>query len=169
VRTLEELAVVPVASMPATFGGSATFNVSNAMHAIAACYFFGYGVDVIRAGMERFRMDFDNTPGRLNFYDAYPFNVLMDAMKNPAGAAALSRFVERIKTRGRKYLMVQVRGDRDDGFIKAMGTALAGHFDHYICQIHSVYPGDPKDRAPALVKAALLEAGAGGLDDARFV
>ena len=57
--------------------------------------------------------------------------------------------------------MVQVRGDRDDGFIKAVGTALAGQFDHYICQIHSVYPGEPKDRAPALVKAALLEAGVG--------
>jgi len=153
--------VVPVASMPATFGGRATFNISNAMHAIAACYFFGYGVDVIRAGMERFRMDFDNTPGRLNFYNAYPFDVLMDAMKNPAGAAALGRFVERIKIRGRKHLMVQVRGDRDDEFIKAMGTALAGQFDHYICQIHSVYPGEPKDRAPALVKAALLEAGVG--------
>ena len=153
--------VVPVASMPATFGGRATFNVSNAMHAIAACYFFGYDVDAIRAGMERFRMDFDNTPGRLNFYDTYPFDVLMDAMKNPAGAAALGRFVEQIKTRGRKYLMVQARGDRDDGFIKAMGTALAGQFDHYICQTHSVYPGEPKDRAPALVKAALLEAGVG--------
>ena len=106
-------------------------------------------------------MDFDNTPGRLDFYDAYPFDVLMDAMKNPAGAAALGRFVERIKTHGRKRLMVQVRGDRDDGFIKAMGTALAGQFDHYICQVHSVYPGEPKDRAPALVKAALLEAGVG--------
>ena len=151
--------VVPVTSMPATFGGRATFNVSNAMHAIAACYFFGYGVDAIRAGMERFRMDFDNTPGRLNFYDAYPFDVLMDAMKNPAGAAALGRFVERIETRGRKYLMLQARGDRDDGFIKAMGTAIAGQFDHYICQTHSVYPGEPKDRAPKLVKAGLLEAG----------
>ncbi len=153
--------VIPVASMPATFGGRATFNVSNAMHAIAACYFLGYSVDTIRAGMERFGMDFDNTPGRLNFYDAYPFDVLLDAVKNPAGAAALGRFVERIETRGRKYLMVQARGDRDDGFIKAMGTALAGQFDHYICQIHSVYPGEPKDRAPALVKAALLEAGVG--------
>lgn len=151
--------VVPLDSVPATFGGRATFNVSNAMHAIAACYFFGYGVDVIRAGMERFRMDFDNTPGRLNFYNAHPFDVLMDAMKNPAGAAALGRFVEGLNTRGNKYLMIQARGDRDDEFIKAMGTAIAGYFDHYICQTHSVFPGKPKDRAPALVKAALLEAG----------
>jgi UDP-N-acetylmuramyl tripeptide synthase len=131
--------VVPVASMPATFEGRAAFNMSNAMHAV--------------------RMDFDITPGRLNFYDAYPFDVLMDAMKNPAGAKALCRFVGQIKTPGRKYLMVQVRGDRDEDFIKTMGAALAGQFDHYICQTHSVYPGEPKDRAPVLVKAALLEAG----------
>ena len=151
--------VTPVASMPATFGGRATFNVSNAMHAIAACHFFGYGAETIRIGMERFRMDFDKTPGRLNFYDAHPFSVLMDAMKNPAGAAALARFVEQIEVRGGKYLMLQARGDRDDGFIKAMGTAVAGHFDHYVCQVHSVYPGEPRGRAPALVKAGLLEAG----------
>ena len=151
--------VVPVSAMPAAFGGRAAFNVSNAMHAIAGCYFFGCDAATIRAGMERFGMGFDTTPGRLNFYTGHPFDVLMDAMKNPAGAAALCRFVERIETGGKKYLMVQARGDRDDGFIKAMGTALAGHFDHYICQIHSVYPGEPKDRAPKLVRAALLEAG----------
>jgi UDP-N-acetylmuramyl tripeptide synthase len=107
--------VVPAASIPATFGGRATFNVSNAMHAIAACYFSGYSADVIRAGMERFQMDFNQTPGRLNFCDAYPFGVLLDAMKNPAGAAALCRFIEQLETRGRKYVMVQARGDRDDG------------------------------------------------------
>lgn len=104
-------------------------------------------------------MDFDTTPGRLNFYNAYPFDILMDAMKNPAGAAALSEFVEQIEIQGRKYLMLQARGDRDDGFIKAMGTAIAGKFDHYVCQVHSIYPGQPADRAPALVKEALLEAG----------
>lgn len=155
----ERVPVIPVASMPATFGGRATFNVSNAMHAIAGCYFLGYSADAIRAGMERFGMDFDTTPGRLNFYDAYPFDVLMDAMKNPAGAAALARFVEEIDTQGKKYLMVQARGDRDDDFIKAMGTAIAGRFDHYICQVHSVYPGEQTDRAPKLVKEALIEAG----------
>lgn len=155
----DRVPVIRVASMPATFGGLATFNVSNAMHAIAGCYFFGYGVDAIRAGMERFRTDFDTTPGRLNFHDAYPFDVLLDAMKNPAGAAALARFVSELDTRGKKYLMVQARGDRDDDFIKAMGTAVAGYFDHYVCQIHSVYPGEPIDRAPKLVREALLEAG----------
>lgn len=159
IHDTHRIPVVPVAAMAATFGGRAAFNVSNAMHAIAACYFSGYGVNAIRAGMERFRMDFDMSPGRLNFYGAYPFQVLMDAMKNPAGAAALGRFVKQIETRGRKYLMVQARGDRDDRFIKAVGTALAGVFDHYICQTHSVYPGEPEDRAPKLVREALREAG----------
>ena len=110
-------------------------------------------------------MDFDSTPGRLNFYNRHRFDVLMDAMKNPAGAEALCQFVESIEVAGKKYLMVQARGDRDDEFIKAMGTALAGHFDHYLCQVHSVYPGEPKDRAPKLVRAALIEA---GIEDERI-
>jgi cyanophycin synthetase len=135
------------------------FNVSNAMHAIAGCYFFGYGVDVIRAGMERFKTDFDNTPGRLNFYDAHPFGVLMDGMHNPAGAEALAHFVGQLETRGKRYLMLQVRGDRDDEFIKSVVAAMAGRFDHYVCPIHPIYPGEPEDRAPKLVRAALLEAG----------
>jgi UDP-N-acetylmuramyl tripeptide synthase len=151
--------VGPIASMPATFEGYATFNVSNAMHAIAACFFAGHEIGRIRAAMECFRMEFDATPGRLNFYRAHPFDVLLDAMKNPAGALALARFVEQMDTYGRKFLMVQARGDRDDEFIKSIGTALAGHFDHYICQVHSVYPGEPESRAPALVKEALLESG----------
>jgi UDP-N-acetylmuramyl tripeptide synthase len=159
IHAAERVPVMPLAQIPATFGGRAAFNVSNAMHAIAGCYFFGCGVDAIRAGMERFGMDFEHTPGRLNFHNAYPFDVLMDAMKNPAGAAALAHFVDQLDIVGNKYLMVQARGDRDDAFIEAMGTAVAGHFDHYVCQVHSVYPGEPEGRAPGLVKAALLEAG----------
>ena len=115
--------------------------------------------------MERFGMDFNTTPGRLNFYNIHPFDVLMDAIKNPAGAAERCQFVGQIETRGKKYLMVQARGDRDDGFIEAMGAALAGHLDHYICQINSVYPVEPKGRAPNLVRAALIE---DGVEDERI-
>jgi cyanophycin synthetase len=62
------LPVMPVASMPATFDGLARFNVSNAMHAIAACHLSGIGLRDIKTGMASFDMSFESTPGRVYFY-----------------------------------------------------------------------------------------------------
>lgn len=157
----KRMPVITVASMPATFDGLARFNVSNAMHAIAASYMVGIGLGDIKNGMESFTMSFENTPGRLNFFEGHPFRVLMDFAHNPDGIRQLSDFVGRMEVSGRKLLMLQARGDIEDYLVKATAAAAAGHFDHYVCRTHPLYPGTDKIRTPAMLKATLMEAGVG--------
>jgi UDP-N-acetylmuramyl tripeptide synthase len=153
------LPVIPVASMPATFGGLARFNISNAMHAIAACYLAGTCLKDIKAGMESFSMSFDNTPGRLNFYEGHPFRVLLDFAHNTDGMRQLSEFVERIEVSGRKILMLQARGDIEDKYAKGIAAVAARHFDHFVCRPHPLYPAVDKHKVPGLLKASLLNVG----------
>jgi len=94
------LAVMPVASMPSTFGGLARFNVSNAMHAIAVSYVTGIDLGTIRTSMQHFEMSFENTPGRLNFYTGHSFKVLLDFAHNPDGLSKLCDFVDSLSGPG---------------------------------------------------------------------
>jgi cyanophycin synthetase len=109
--------------------------------------------------MRIFRMSFENTPGRLNFYDGHPFRVIMDFAHNPDGISQLSAFVDSLEISGKKLLMFQVRGDVEDGYIQRAAAAAARHFDHYVCRVHPVYTGPDAEKVLALMKGALLESG----------
>jgi len=153
------LPVMAASQIPATFDGLARFNVSNAMHAVAASYLVGIDLETVKKGMRIFNMSFENTPGRLNFYDGHPFRVIMDFAHNADGVSKLSAFVDQLKISGRKLLMFQVRGDIKDKYVKLVATAAARHFDHYVCRTHPVYTGPDEQKVLALMKGALLEAG----------
>jgi cyanophycin synthetase len=107
----QRMPVIEVEQIPATFGGATRFNVCNALHAIAASYLMGMSIETIKEGLHTFSMSFENTPGRLNFYDKHPFTVIMDYAHNMDGISQLSAFVDRLNVSGRKLLMFQVRGD----------------------------------------------------------
>ena len=153
------LPVMAADQIPATFDGLARFNVSNAMHAVAASYLAGIDLETVKAAMQIFSMSFENTPGRLNFFDGHPFRVIMDFAHNADGVSKLSAFVDQLKISGRKLLMFQVRGDIEDEYIKRVAAAAARHFDHYVCRTHPVYTGPDEQKVLVLVKGALLEAG----------
>ena len=152
------LPLMAATQIPATFDGLARFNVSNAMHAVAASYLAGIDLETVKTGMNSFSMSFENTPGRLNFYDGHPFRVIMDFAHNADGFSELSEFVDQLKISGRKLLMFQVRGDIEDKFIKRIAAAAARNFDHYVCRTHPVYTGPDEQKVLALIKGTLLEA-----------
>ena len=58
--------LVPVAGIPATFDGKASFNTLNAMHAISAAILSGMDIDSAVEAMTAFSMSVETTPGRLN-------------------------------------------------------------------------------------------------------
>jgi cyanophycin synthetase len=151
--------VIEAEQIPATFGGLASFNICNALHAIAACYLMGMDLETVKEGMRTFSMGFENTPGRLNFYDEHPFRVIMDYAHNADGISKLSAFVDQLKVSGRKFLMFQARGDIEDKDIEQITAAAARHFDHYVCRSHPVYTGPDEQKVLALMKGALLKAG----------
>ncbi len=155
----ERIPLVAIDDIPATFEGAAVHNISNAMHAAAACYFSGVPVATIAEALRAFRMSFDATPGRLNIFDGHPFRVIMDYAHNADGFRRICAFVDRQSVAGRKIIMFSVPGDRRDGDIKHAAAEMAGHFDLYVCRVYSDLRRGSAEDVPALLKAGLCEAG----------
>jgi len=128
------LPVIKAASIPATFAGTARFNISNAMHAIVAAYLSGTGAEMIRTAMRKFHASYESTPGRLNVFHDLPFLVILDFAHNPAGLHSLCDFIDRQTVPGRKIVAFTGMVDRMDATLKNMATSLAGHFDFYFCK-----------------------------------
>lgn len=127
--------IVPVSNVPATHGGMARYNLSNALHACAACYLLDIDIDIgsLAAGLGEFEMNFDNTPGRLNFYDGLPFRVLLDYAHNPDGISRLCDFVDQLPAQGRKIVAFSAASYNPGEVIRGNARAVAGHFDCYFC------------------------------------
>lgn len=156
------LPVVASNRIPATFDGAARFNVSNAMHAVVACYMTGIEIKLISAAMQRFVSSFETTPGRMNVFDDLPFKIIMDFAHNPDGVRKISEFVDLQAVTGRKLVAFAGTADRTDETLKKMSHELAGHFDFYFCKDH--VPLDKRNpRKKRLVahimQEGLLEAG----------
>lgn len=165
----QETEIIPVTEIPATFNGLARFNVSNAMQSIAACHALGISLQDIRSAMKLFVMSVENTPGRQNFYQGLPFQVLVDFAHNPDGMRRISEFTDGIRVKGRK--IVAFSGFRQDPTVLGIANQIAGHFDHYVIKNYAIPEGKEIDeyedpwRIPNLVKAVLTEK---GIDDNRI-
>jgi len=155
----ERLPVMAVEQIPATFGGTARFNTSNAMHAVVASHLAGVGLNVIREAMASFTSDYGNTPGRLNVFDQLPFRIVMDFAHNPDGMHRLCEFTDQQDVTGRKVIAFSGPANRRDDSIRNMGRSIAGHFDFYICKeyVHSTEQNHRK--VAHLLKEGLLDAG----------
>lgn len=153
------IALLPIADIPATFGGTAEFNVSNAMHAACAAYFAGAHPDDITAALGSFGMSFETTPGRLNRFDGLPFGVIMDYAHNRGGFRELGAFIDRQTVAGRKIVMVGYTGDRKDDDIRAAVAELSGHFDHFVCRNFRIIRQRGVQKIPELLARTLVAAG----------
>jgi cyanophycin synthetase len=151
--------VVAVNAIPATFNGTARFNVSNAMHAALSSYMLGVEPAKIAAALGDFTSSIELAPGRLNIFDGLPFRVLMDYAHNVDGYTRLVEFIDHQPVKGRKILVIAQIGDRLDRDIRDSVAPIAGHFDHYVCRNYHIYRGRAPEVIPALLKDTLVSAG----------
>jgi len=86
--------------MPCTFSGIARFNLENALAAISACYLVGVHLSSVASAMRSFEINYQNTPGRLNYYENLPFTAIVDHAHNPDGIARLSEFALGLPVKG---------------------------------------------------------------------
>lgn len=140
----ERIPVMPVNRIPATFDGTARFNVSNAMHALAATYLLDVDIESIVAALGKFKAGQELTPGRLNVFDDLPFRVIMDFAHNPDGMQKICEFTDRQNTQGRKLIAFAGLGKRSDELNRKSAQAVAGHFDFYFCK--DIEPSKPPKR-----------------------
>ena len=151
--------VMRVARIPASCDGIARYNVSNALHAIAAGYLSGIGVATMRASLSRFLMNFEQNPGRLNFHDSGPVRFLVDYAHNPDGIAKLCEFLDRLQHAGRKLVAFSAPGYNPEAIIAGNARAAAGHFDAYVCYNFLTNCEKGYIEVPRILASALQESG----------
>jgi cyanophycin synthetase len=119
--------IIPVAKatdIPITYGGTALFNIQNAMAAIASVYSLGLSVEVIRQGVLSFFPSFTQLPGRANLFRKDDYWIGIDYAHNARAYEALCAFIKK-KGFSRTVLTMSAVGDRRDMDILSVAGAAA--------------------------------------------
>ena len=147
--------VLEVASVPATMAGTAKFQVSNMLAAVAACRSQGVAVEQIASSLAEFRST-EHNPGRGNLFRvASGGYVMLDYGHNADAFAAICHMAAQWEGR-RVTGIIGVPGDRDDTIIEEAGRIAARGFHRLIIK----EDGDTRGRAPGEVARLLCEAAA---------
>lgn len=155
-------ALLAAAAIPATWGGVARHNISNAMAAAALAEGLHVPRSLIAEGLRSFTNFSELLPARFNLVTEFPFLVVLDLAINPVAAEALVASLAKIHVRGQRLCMVTSFGNRPLSHFRELAGTLAPHFQRFICYEHDVYR---RQRAPGeistILSAALHQAGVG--------
>ena len=150
--------LLPVAEIPATFGGLLRVNALNALAAAAAAWTLGIPTATIRAALRTFEAGFATTPGRFNLLDVDGRRVLIDYAHNAAALEAVGDFVRRLAA-PRAVAMLAIPGDRTDDDSRALGEIAGRIFDAVVIREAADTRGRPRGDAAALLRAGVRAAG----------
>ncbi len=158
--------------LPSTFGGTAMFNVANAMAAAGAAFATGVGLHDIRQGLRTFTTSYYLSPGRMNQINVRGVEVFVDYCHNAPGMEVLGQFVDRYADakaltsewgKISRIGMVATAGDRRDQDLRDLGAAAAKYFDVLVVREDTRLRGRPPgEAATLLVEGARAAQAAGG-------
>ncbi|TQJ50902.1 cyanophycin synthetase [Phycicoccus sp. SLBN-51] len=146
--------------LPSTFGGTATFNVANAMAAAGAAFAAGAGLHEIRQGLRTFTTSYYLSPGRMNQVNVNNVDVFVDYCHNAPGMRVLGQFVDAYAEQkaGQSDLgkisrigVIATAGDRRDDDMRELGAIAAGHFDVLVVREDERLRGRRRGETAALV------------------
>ncbi len=154
--------------LPATLGGTAMFNVANAMAAAGAAFALGTGLHEIRQGLRTFTTSYYLSPGRMNLVNVHNVEVIVDYCHNAPGMKVLGEFVERY-AKGRdgsselgklsRIGMIATAGDRRDDDMRELGAIAAHHFDVLVIRedsrLRGRKPGETADLVAQGARASM--------------
>ena len=115
--------------IPITMGGTSTYQVANALAAIAASTAVGVPMDSVIEGLRSFSNK--HNPGRTNLYQIGKGHLLLDYGHNPDAFMSVG---EMVRKWGTKVVtgIIGTPGDRADRMISLAGMAAAHVFDKII-------------------------------------
>ncbi|MGV3614490.1 MAG: cyanophycin synthetase [Fimbriimonas sp.] len=152
--------------IPATLGGTAGFNIENALAAAAIAYGMRVPVETIRQALRTFVTTFHHNPGRLNVYDGHPFRVILDYAHNPDGMNKFIAMVNKMRPNHQRIIAVTTgTGDRRDDDIRALGRIVGEVADEMIIKETTLLRGRNPGEIPRLVAEG---ARAAGMTDAQL-
>jgi cyanophycin synthetase len=149
--------IARVVEVPITYGGKASFNIQNAMAAVAAASAMGLNEKQIRAGLVSFSPSIGLSPGRMNVIEIDDFKVIVDFGHNMGAIKATGELLPHLAP-GRKIRMASGTGNRRDEDIREYGLTISRYYDHVI--VADTDPrGRPLGEVAGLVKEGLIEGG----------
>ncbi len=118
----ERTAIVRVEEVPITLGGTARYNVANALGAIGLAAAAGLPVEAMAAGLRQMHGTPEDNPGRANLFKRHGVRILVDYAHNPHGVAALMDIARALPAK-RKLITLGQAGDRSDEAIRDLVRA----------------------------------------------
>lgn len=125
--------IVALTQLPAAMGGILRHNVENALAAAAVATGLSLPHGVIAAGLSRFSNSVEDSPGRFNVLDGYPFRIVADRAASVPGIKAVIDATKRMPVSGRRFCMFTARGNRSDKSYRDLAACVAHRFEQIIC------------------------------------
>lgn len=124
----EEIDVIEIEKIPATFGGILEHNIENSLGAVAATFALGVDIHRIYEGLRDFHTDAVHNMGRFNVFEVANFQVILDYGHNIGGYSRVLNGLKKMKA-NRLIGVIGVPGDRTDISILKIGELSGKYFD----------------------------------------
>jgi len=162
VRAGEESDLGPIARMPLTVDGLASYNVANLAGAALAAVALGVEPATVAAAFAGFGADPADNAGRMMRFDFDGAQVLLDYAHNPDGLRGLLRVADGLRGgAGRLGLLLGHAGNREDAdFERLAATAAEFNPDLVVVkEIEGYLRGRAPGEVPRLIRSSLLRQG----------
>lgn len=152
----EEIPIINIREIPATFNGVLEHNIENSLAAVAASYSIGVDKAIISKGLSEFHTDSTNNPGRFNVFEVGGFKVVIDYGHNIGGYSRVLNGLQKMKM-NRLIGVIGVPGDRTDISILKIGELSGKYFDNvYIKEDRDLRGRKSTEVAELLKKGCML-------------
>ncbi len=98
--------IISIPDLPSAWGGVVRHNIANAMAAAALAEGLGVPLKTIKAGLGSFHNTIEQSPGRFNVIEGYPFLLILDTAVKPPAATACAECLARVRAAGRRLCMI---------------------------------------------------------------
>ena len=150
----DETRVVRASDIPVTLGGTASFNIANALAAVAVCRAQGLSREEVAEALKGFRGDLHNA-GRAALYEIRGGYAVLDYGHNPDAFSAICRMTA--QWNGRHVTgVIGVPGDRDDIFVDQAGRVAARGFERIIIREDRDLRGRRRGEIADLLRRAVM-------------
>lgn len=152
----------PIADMPLTVQGAATYNVANLAAAALAVAAIGIAPATIRSVFAAFGVDPADNAGRLMRFMVDGVQVVLDYAHNPEGLRGVLRVAQRLRAPGGRIAMLLGHaGNRRDTDLEAVAATAASFAPDLVVikETEQHLRGRPAGEIPALLRAALSRHG----------
>ena len=161
-RAGEQSDLGPIARMPLTVGGLASYNVTNLAGAALAAAALGVEPATVAAAFASFGADpFDNA-GRMMRFEFDGAQVLLDYAHNPDGLRGLLRVAEGLRGGvGRLGLLLGHAGNREDADFERLAAAAAEFRPELVVvkETEGYLRGRAPGEVPRIIRSALMRHG----------